>query len=155
MKAVVSFALAVCVLSTFGQAPPAKADAKKAIQRQYSRWSRAYVGHDVTTLLAILHPNFTLTTASGKTIKRDAYEKILRNRPDKPSGDVYQATMKSFRLDGRRATVISEELSVESSPDKRAPGRSVRTRHIHSYRDVWAMTGSTWKLLSSKTISEK
>lgn len=147
-----SLLFAVCV-STVALA--GTKDVQKEIERQYKRWSKAYVVNDVDTILSILTSDYTLTTYSGDVVSFKQYASSLREKKAKGTKNAaYTTKIVSLAVKGIRANVVSEEESVTSVKDP-VTAKLKRLIHIHRYSDSWVKSGGVWKLSSTKTTLEK
>jgi ketosteroid isomerase-like protein len=128
---------------------------KDAIERQYKRWEQASLTNDVDAVLAILAPDYTLKTFTGKVIAHDAYEASLRKRKasGKPSTG-YETVMVDCKVSGPSAAVISDETSTNIAPDP-VTNKDMKLIHIHRYLDTWARIDGEWRLRSTVTQVEK
>ncbi len=124
------------------------------IDRQYHRWAKAALDNDVETVLAILAPDYSLRTFTGKMIDRKAYETSLRKRREsKQAATVYQTKLASVDVHGATATVISDETSDKISLDP-VTNKKLKMIHIHRYLDTWIRSGRIWKLRQTITQLE-
>ena len=125
------------------------------IERQYKSWATATLTNNVDRVLAILAPDYTLQTFTGKVITRKMYEQSLRKRKaeNKPAS-AYTTRMKSINVVGATATVVSEELSKSPAVDPITNERQILV-HIHEYNDTWVRIAGVWRLRSTVTKLEK
>ena len=123
-----------------------------AIQRQYDRWSQAYVQNDVAVLLDILSPDYVLTSFTGKELSYAPYAASLKLRQEAgiQSATSYKTHINKLSMGAERASVISVE--VMRTPDPKS--RKI-TFHTHTYEDRWVLQGKKWRLKSTRTIDEK
>ncbi len=128
---------------------------RATIEGQYKRWVAASLHNDVDGVLAILTPDYTLTTFDGKVIPLSKYEVSLRKRKasgQKPAS--YQTSIQSLSVAGPVATVISNEISTNTALDP-ITNKTQRLEHMHQYRDIWVRTQGTWRLSQTVTLLEK
>jgi hypothetical protein len=128
---------------------------RSLIDQQYKRWVSASLSNDVDSVLAILTPDYTLQTFDGKVIPLEKYEVSLRKRKEsgtKPNS--YSTSIESLTVSGPVATVISNEVSVNSAPDP-ITNQMRKLQHIHQYRDTWVRNQGMWKLSKTVTLLEK
>ncbi len=125
------------------------------IERQYKSWASATITNNVDQVLAILTPDYTLQTFTGKVITRKMYEQSLRKRKaeNKPAS-AYTTRMKSIKVAGSTANVVSEELSKSPAVDPITNEHQVLV-HIHEYNDTWVRIAGVWRLRSTVTKLEK
>jgi len=131
-----------------------RADARTEIQKQYDRWSIAYTANDVTTLLDILSPGYTLTNFEKETMDYKTYVAYLNLRKNGPK-DVtrYKTLIKKLSLKGQVAEVDAIETMRTTKPEPNT-GRTLLSIHSHEYIDHWKRTAKGWRLLSTTTILE-
>lgn len=136
MKKVFGFAFLLALASTsFGQT-------RAAIQAQYDRFAKAYVKHDVKTMLAILSPSYKLTNEEGEVISYAEYKAdLLARKKAKKKSQGYTVKIASLSLKGDTATARTRETTLSAGKP-----------HVHLYRDVWLRTGKTWRLVSTRTL---
>ncbi|MDR3690054.1 MAG: nuclear transport factor 2 family protein [Fimbriimonas sp.] len=133
---------------------PGEADAKRAIQSQYNRWSRAYMGHDTDTLFAILAPGYTIKTAKGALITHDEYEAMLKLRKQKHSDTTrYSTEIVRITLKGNVAAIWSRETTTDPGLDQ-ITGKPKPVSYLHDYVDLWVYTNGKWLLKSTATQKE-
>jgi ketosteroid isomerase-like protein len=130
--------------------PRTDADVRKQIQKQYDRWTKAYMAHDVTTLLSLLTPDYTLKTAKGAVITRAEYAAMLNIRKQKHDDTTrYKQEILRLTLHDGVAAIWSRETTTSPAKD----GKS--TSFQHDYIDVWIFSGGKWLLQSSATQQEQ
>lgn len=128
---------------------------RDSIEGQYRRWARAYVANDVEAVLLILAKDYTLTVASGKVVSRRDYETSLRQRKAaKAKSPAYSTRIVKISVEGGRALVVSEEVSVSAVTDPLSH-KAKQLVHTHVYDDTWIRAGATWRLLKTVTKEEK
>ncbi len=132
----------------------AHASVRSDIERQYKRWAKAAVTNDVETILAVLHPGYTLRTFNGDVIGRKQYEASLRKRKaaHQPTA-AYQTQIVSCDVHGRVAKVVSDETSTTLSNDP-VTEKKLKLIHTHRYLDTWVKMGSVWRLQATVTKLE-
>jgi len=141
------------ILLTTAHADDAKV--RLQIDRQYKVWSSAAMNNNVEQVLSILSPDYTLQTYTGTIIPRKSYEQSLRKRKaeNKPAA-VYTTRMKSIKVSGSTALVVSEELSKSPTIDPITNVNQILV-HIHEYNDTWVRIAGKWRLRSTVTKLEK
>ncbi len=129
-------------------------EARTAIQRQYNRWSKAYMAHDVETLLSILAPGYTLKTAQGTQIKRSEYGVMLKMRKQKRS-DTTHYTTEILRITLRDgvAAIFSREHTTDPGVDQKT-GKPTTVSYQHDYIDLWVYANGRWLLKGTVTQRE-
>ena len=131
-----------------------KSDSRKEIALQYQRWSKAYVKNDLSVLLGMLSPDFTLKTETGKVLSRQKYEAILHKRkPKTPQQLKYTLVIEKFSVKGTVATVFSKETQEETDENVN-PETLPSETHVHIYLDRWVKIGKIWKMQYSETLKE-
>jgi len=124
------------------------ADPRMEIQRQYDRWSKAYMARDAETLIGILSPDYVLVNVKKVATSYDVYVaglRLLGKSP--PSTTKYSTAIKKLTLNGDEAEVVSiETMSTTSS-------HSV-TFHRHEYLDLWIHYDAGWRLRRTTTVRE-
>ena len=134
---------------------PTEADARKAIQKQYNSWSKAYMAHDVDTLLSILAPTYTLKTAQGKFIKHTEYAVMLKMRKQKHSDTTrYSTEILRITLKNGVAAIFSRETTTDPGLNQKT-GKAEPVSYQHDYIDLWVLTGGKWLLQSTVTQREQ
>lgn len=142
------------VTLAFVTAATSIASVRDEIEAQYARWARAALVNDVETVLSVLAPDYTLKTYTDSVIDRKAYEKSLRDRrARKQKSDAYQTKIASLNVQGRVATVISDETSIKAAKDP-ITKQAISMVHIHRYQDTWVKLGKSWRLKSTVTQME-
>ncbi len=132
-----------------------EARARKAIQKQYDRWSKAYMAHDITTLASILSPDYTLKTAQGTTIKRAEYDVMLKLRKQKHSDTtLYKTEIVRMTLKDQVAAIWSRETTTDPGLNQKT-GKAVPVSYQHDYIDVWVLSKGQWLLRSTVTQKEQ
>jgi len=135
--------LAVVVLS-------GTATVKAEIQRQYDRWSKAYIANDVPVLLSILTPDYRLTTVDKTVVDHAEYEAKIRLRSEMRADPTsYSTQIISLAVKDGEADVRAVE-TMESHLEK--PRRTVF--HRHHYLDHWVHPRKAWLLKSTVTVGE-
>jgi hypothetical protein len=135
--------LVSCVILLAGQT-----DARKQIQAQYDRWSKAYMAKDVATLLAILSPSYTLTAFDKSVLSYGTYTAYLRLRSKAPKDTTKYAThIRKLNVRGTVAEVDSVETMTTVSG-------ALQSTHRHEYLDRWRLSEAVWRLESTKTLKE-
>lgn len=119
----------------------APADVATQLASRYRAWDAAYLGQDAKALASLLHPRFRIVTGSGKTISRKDYL-VGIGRGVKP--EEYRTEVLRAERAGLRAFAWTRETALKGGE-----------RHVHRYRDAWALTGGHWLLLESRTLSEE
>ena len=128
--------------------------ARSAIQLQYDAWSKAYMAHDVDTLLAILAPDYTLKTAKGALIVRSEYEVMLKLRKAKHSDTTHYSTeLLRITLRGGVAAIWSRETTTDPGVNG-ATGKAEPISYLHDYVDLWIYSNGEWLLRSTVTQKE-
>lgn len=128
----------------------AHSDVRKEIQRQYDRWSVAYMSNDLDTLLDILSPDYTLTTYDRDTMKYGAYVSYLKLRKSNPRDlTQYGTRIKKLATKGP----IVEVDAIETMTSTLAEGRGLSI-HRHEYLDRWKHSDKGWRLQSTTTVLE-
>jgi len=136
-------------------AQPTEAQARKAIQKQYDSWTKAYMAHDVDALLAILAPAYTLKTAQGVLIKRSEYEVMLKQRKQKRSDTTqYRQEIVRITLRDGVAAIWSRETTTDPGLNQKT-GKKEPVTYQHDYIDVWTYTANKWLLKSTVTQKEQ
>jgi len=138
------------------KSPPAvtESQARRAIQRQYDAWSRAYMAHDVDTLLGILAPDYLLKTAKGATMTRAEYEVMLRLRKKKHSDTTrYRTELLRLTLHDGVAAVFSRETTTDRETNPKT-GKPESVSYQHDYIDAWVLSNGRWRLQSTVTQKE-
>lgn len=131
----------------------AATDTQKQIQAQYNRWSRAYMSHDVDTLLDILSPDYTLTSVDKDVMSYATYKAYLELKRKTPKDATeYKTRILKLVQSGERAVVTSEEAMTTAGTDP--SGKKVVSVHKHVYSDTWVHEATTWRLLSTVTQRE-
>jgi len=131
----------------------ATTDAQKQIQAQYNRWSRAYMAHDVDTLLDILSPDYTLTSVDKDVMSYATYKAYLQLKRKTPTDATeYKTRILKLVQSGERVVTTSEETMTTAglSPS----GKRVLSIHKHVYLDTWVHEAKAWCLLSTVTQRE-
>lgn len=126
---------------------------KVEIQRQYDAWSKAYMTRDVDTLIAILSPDYKLTTFEKKTLDYDVYAaklRLMKGAPPDPTK--YSTEIKSLALRGDEADVVSIETMESAGTDPKT-SKPVIVLHRHEYLDTWIHYDAGWRL--RRTITRK
>lgn len=114
-----------------------------AIDKQYTKFAKAYVANDVTTMLAILTPEYSLTDENGRTIDFKTYRAQLEERRERSQvSSVYTVKILSLDKQGNTAVVGTKEIT------KGIGG----VEHIHRYRDIWRYVNGVWRLSSTTTL---
>ncbi len=132
----------VVLVLTLALATVAFGQTRTAIQAQYDRFAKAYVRHDVKTMLAILSPTYKLTNEEGEVIDYAEYKAdLLSRKKAKKKSQAYTVKIDSLTIKGNTATVHTKETTF-----------SAGKAHVHLYRDVWQRTGKTWRLVSTRTL---
>jgi hypothetical protein len=123
-------------------------DARKQIQAQYDRWSKAYMANDTDTLLDILSPQYTLIDIHDDVMTYGAYKAYLKLRKGAPK-DVtkYSTQIQKLTIKDPFAEVDAVESMVTV-----AGGHKVV--HKHEYLDKWRLSGKVWRLEGTMTIKE-
>ncbi len=136
-------------------ADPIEADARRAIQRRYDAWEKAYMVHDVDTLLDTLAPGYTLKTAQGTLIKRTEYEVMLKLRKQKHSDTTYyQQEIIRLTLRDGVAAVWSRETTTDPGINQKT-GKPTPVSYQHDYIDLWTFVQGKWLLKSTVTQKEQ
>jgi hypothetical protein len=134
---------------------PTEAQARKAIQRQYDAWSKAYMGHDLDTLLSILAPGYTLKTAQGTLIKRNEYEVMLKMRKQKHSDTtLYKTEILRITLKDGVAAIWSRETTTDPGLNQKT-GKTEPVSYQHDYIDLWILASGKWLLKGTVTQREQ
>lgn len=132
----------------------ARGSVKDDIGRQYKRWAKAALVNDVETILAILAPDYTLHTYTGKIIARKDYEASLRKRKaDNKPATAYDTQIAGVTVEGDTAKVISDETSANFSVDP-ITNKKLKLIHIHRYLDTWIKQQGGWRLQTTITQVE-
>jgi len=136
-------------------AQPTEPQARKAIQKQYDAWSKAYMAHDVDTLLKILAPTYVLRTAQGTTIKRNEYEVMLKMRKQKHSDTtLYKTEIVRITLRDSVAAIWSRETTTDPGINQKT-GKKEPVSYQHDYIDLWTFSAGKWLLKSTTTQKEQ
>lgn len=124
------------------------------IQAQYNAWSAAYMKNEVETLLGMLSPEYTLTTADNRVIERPEYEATLnlRRRANSDTSS-YSTQILKLTLDRDAVQVISRETSVSHVKNEKS-GVVETVNHMHDYLDRWIYLEGKWLLSSTVTQRE-
>lgn len=134
---------------------PTESEARKAIQKQYNSWSKAYMAHDVDTLLSILAPTYTLKTAQGKFIKHTEYAVMLKMRKQKHSDTTrYSTEILRITLKNGVAAIFSRETTTDPGLNQKT-GKSEPVSYQHDYIDLWIYAAGKWLLQSTVTQREQ
>jgi hypothetical protein len=129
--------------------------ARTAIQKQYDAWSRAYMEHDVPTLLGMLAPDYTLKTAKGTVITRAEYDVMLKVRKKQA-----EATS-SYKTEILRITLKDGVAAIFSRETTNNPRKNEKTGVLepniweHDYIDLWIQRDGKWLLKSTITQREE
>lgn len=124
------------------------------IQRQYARWSVAARRNDVATIMKIISPDYTLTTASGTVITRKAYQLSLERRKLKASKvPVYTTHLAQLTEFEGKLIAISNEVNQSTITDP-ITNKRITLIHTHRYRDTWRKIATQWRLASTVTELE-
>lgn len=135
--------------------PPSESQARRSIQTQYDAWSKAYMAHDVDTLLSILAPAYRLKTAQGKLINRSEYEVMLKMRKQKHSDTTqYKTEILRITLKEGVAAIWSRETTTDPGLNQKT-GRAEPVRYQHDYIDLWVYAGGRWLLKDTVTQKEQ
>jgi hypothetical protein len=130
-------------------------EAKKAIQVQYDRWSKAYMAHDVDSLLAILSPGYTLKTAKGATMSHDEYQTSLLVRKQKHDDTTqYSTEIQRITMHGDVAAIYARETTTNPKLNPQT-GKTEPISYQHDYIDVWEYRAGEWRLKSTVTLKEQ
>ncbi len=137
---------ALLVLLLVSVVTAAHAQTWAAIEKQYARFSKAYVKNDVKTMLAILSPEYTITDENGKTLDYKKYKAQLQERKDRGQvSSAYTVKIISLEVKDKVATVGTEEIT------KGIGG----VEHVHNYRDIWKKEKGVWRLASTTTLGHR
>ncbi len=132
-----------------------ESQARKAIQREYNRWSKAYMAHDVPTLLSILEPSYTLKTAQHKLITYPEYEVMLKLRKQKHSDTTrYSTEILRITLKNGVAAIFSRETTTDPGVNQ-TTGKTEPVSYQHDYIDVWVNRAGRWRLKNTVTQLEQ
>lgn len=132
-----------------------EAEARKGIQRQYDAWTRAYMGHDVDTLLGILAPAYKLKTAQGTLINYSEYVAMLKLRKQKRSDTtLYRQEIVRITLRDGVAAVWSRETTTDPGLNQKT-GKPQPVTYRHDYVDLWINVNGRWLLKSTATQKEQ
>jgi hypothetical protein len=115
---------------------------------------KATLSNDVNTIIAILAPDYTITTFTGKLIHLKDYEASLKKR--KASGqkpNAYSTAIEDLKSKGNTASVISLEKNITEAVDP-VTNKHRKLVHIHRYLDTWINIAGTWRLKSTVTQLE-
>ncbi len=135
--------------------PPTLPEAKVSIQAQYDRWTKAYMAHDVPTLLAILSPDYTLKTANGTVLTAGEYKAMLEvQRKKHDDTTVYKTEIQRINLHENIAAVYSRETTTNRTPDPKTH-RDKIVSYQHDYIDAWEYREGQWLLKSTVTLKEQ
>ena len=127
---------------------------QKEIQKQYDRWSIAYMANDIETMLDILAPTYTLTTSERDTMDYKTYVAYLKLRKAGPKDTTnHQTLIKKVVFKDQVAEVDAVE-SMKTAQAELHTGRILLSIHKHEYLDRWKQTNKGWRLLSTVTILE-
>jgi hypothetical protein len=135
-------------------AVPTEPQARKAIQKQYDAWSKAYMAHDVDTLLSILAPAYSLKTAQGTQINRTEYEVMLKLRKQKHSDTTqYKTEILRITLRDGVAAIWSRETTTDPGLNQKT-GKKEPVSYQHDYIDLWIYSSGKWLLKNTATQKE-
>ena len=108
-----------------------------------NKWQAAIRAHDVEALDKLLDPDFTGTSAAGKTASK---EKILRElKNDKNTYRSARASEMSVRT-VRPGVVVVSGIATESGVKE--DGKKFTASR--SFADTWKLRDGAWKCVSSK-----
>ncbi len=131
-----------------------EASARKAIQIQYNRWSKAYMKHDLAILFSILTPDYKIRTAKGLVISRKEYDLMLQVRKKKHSDTtVYRTEILRITLKHGVAAVWSRETTTDPGLNQNT-GKSQAVTYQHDYIDLWVYAKNQWLLKNTATQKE-
>jgi hypothetical protein len=134
---------------------PTEAQARKAIQKQYDAWSKAYMAHDVDTLFSILAPAYTLKTAQGMLINRPEYEVMLKQRKLKHSDTtLYKTEILRITLRDGVAAIWSRETTTDPGLNQKT-GKKEPVSYQHDYIDLWIYANGKWLIKGTVTQKEQ
>jgi len=134
---------------------PTEPEARRSIQQQYNSWSKAYMAHDVDTLLGILAPTYTLKTAQGKFINYPEYAVMLKLRKLKHSDTTrYTTEILRITLKDGVAAIFSRETTTDPGLNQKT-GKSEPVSYQHDYIDLWIYKAGKWQLRSTVTQREQ
>jgi len=129
-------------------------DAKAEIQGQYDRWSKAYMARDVSTLIGILSPDYSLTDSLKHTMSYDVYIAKLRLMRDMaPDSVKYSTAIKSLTVHGDLAEAVSVETMASPFVDPKTQ-KAMTSLHRHEYLDSWIHYDAGWRLRRTVTRKE-
>lgn len=129
--------------------------ARKSIQRQYDAWSKAYMSHDVDTLLSILTSDYSLKTAKGAVIFRAEYEQMLNIRKQKHDDTTrYSTEISRITLHDGVAAIWARETTTNPKKNVKT-GKMEPVSYQHDYVDVWVYSNGKWLLKSTVTQKEQ
>ncbi|HLO97340.1 MAG TPA: nuclear transport factor 2 family protein [Fimbriimonas sp.] len=132
------------IIFAVGVASLALADTKSDIQSQYDRFAKAYVKNDVSTMLSIVSPNYTLVNEEKKLITLAEYKvQLEKRRKAGKKNKAYTVTILSLKQRGNEVSVETMETITTG------PG----TTKKHHYLDGWVRTEAGWRLISTETIA--
>lgn len=134
---------------------PTESEARRGIQKQYNAWSKAYMAHDVDTLLSILSPKYTLKTAQGTLINYPEYAVMLKLRKQKHSDTtLYQTAILRITLRDGVAAIWSRETTTDPGLNQKT-GKKEPVSYQHDYIDLWTYTANKWLLKGTVTQREQ
>ncbi|GAA4017987.1 hypothetical protein GCM10022408_34590 [Hymenobacter fastidiosus] len=138
--------LALLLLShlSFGQI--LKQKHLELIQARSTTWNKAFNSRDTTALNGLLHPGFTLCTATGSqttaATARQSFRQLFRQRPDVTWMNKSLTTEVSDL--GQLAYETGEWAEAWTDPQDKS-----KNRVIGKYWLMWKYENNTWLMLSA------
>ncbi|HEY4003461.1 MAG TPA: nuclear transport factor 2 family protein, partial [Candidatus Xenobia bacterium] len=89
---------------------PVWADAKRDetdIRKWYDQYQKAYVKHDLPTVMKMTTPDFTARMKDGTELSRDKYQDVMKQQLQTTGKESLKVV--SMKLAGNTATVDTEE----------------------------------------------
>ncbi|HWA82028.1 MAG TPA: hypothetical protein VG820_01240 [Fimbriimonadaceae bacterium] len=141
--------LAVAALS-FGQQ---KSGAQRIIEKQIASYSKAMESKDVRGVMAVLAPTYSATDVKGVAHNREHVVIQLKSLFATAKTIRVSTKIRSFKLEKGVAHITAANVLEVDIPAGKTKISKYRSDSISE--ETWVPANGTWKVQSTKTVTEK
>ncbi|HVT14311.1 MAG TPA: nuclear transport factor 2 family protein [Fimbriimonadaceae bacterium] len=130
-----------------------KTGAQRIIEKQMAGYVKAMETKDVRGVMAILAPTFSATDAKGVVHNRERVVIQLKSLFATAKTIHVVTKIKSFKLEKGVAHLTTTNVLEVDIPAGKTKMTKYRSDSVND--EAWVPTNGTWKIQSSKTVTEK